>query len=579
MSNDPHALRPGASIAGYNIIRVLGVGGFGITYEADSPFTGKRVAIKEFFPRGIASREGNTRIIYAERDMEVVQWALKRFESSTLDQCRLKHPNIVDVIHYVKDNGTGYMIMEYVEGETLEHWLREGNRPPAPEELRLLMEPVLSALEYLHSRKMIHRDIAPDNIMVRADGRPMIIDFGAIKLIEQETQIRSNAEKSFMVAKQFYSPPEQIQDDGELDHRADIYATGAVLYRAFAGRPPVSAEERMQKLAFGKPDPLTLAAAAAPRLPRDLAAAIDRALSFNADNRQATIAELREALGWDDGAGLAATVALSRDADGARDDPVPKRSKLPWLLPLAGIATVLVAIVFAADLVSLSRSFAPKLAAPAPAPKFDEVKVVPQMPVHTTPAETPETKQATDATQLPDPPMAPLDGRYAGEITITRAESFVPGRILTTCQIDSRFAVAFLVQGDTVHITNANETFAVKIGEDNIVRVSRNFKVQRQDGPPIDTVRSFSAAASGDRIVGDFSSTGAFGVCRGKIVAVRVETPPAVPPSPEAKSETPPVICNKKTGTCAQFVNEPIPGKQCFRNPAGTTYAWRCKTN
>jgi serine/threonine protein kinase len=90
--------------------------------------------------------------------------------------------------------------------------------------------------------------------MIRADGTPMIIDFGAIKLIGQQTQLRSGA-RSFAVMKQFYSPPEQIEEGGELDHRADIYSIGAVLYRALSGGPPTSAEERMQKRAFGKPDP------------------------------------------------------------------------------------------------------------------------------------------------------------------------------------------------------------------------------------------------------------------------------------------------------------------------------------
>ncbi|MBY0530380.1 MAG: serine/threonine protein kinase [Xanthobacteraceae bacterium] len=525
MSNDPHALRPGASIAGYNIIRVLGVGGFGITYEADSPFTGKRVAIKEFFPRGIASREGNTRIIYAERDMEVVQWALKRFESSTLDQCRLDHPNIVDVIHYVKDNGTGYMIMEYVEGETLEHWLREGNRPPAPEELRLLMEPVLSALEYLHSRKMIHRDIAPDNIMVRADGRPMIIDFGAIKLIEQETQIRSNAEKSFMVAKQFYSPPEQIQDDGELDSRADIYATGAVLYRAFAGHPPVSAEERMQKLAFGKPDPLTLAAAAAPRLPRDLAAAIDRALSFNADNRQATIAELREALGWDEGAGLTATVALPRDADDARDDPVPKRSKLPWLLPLAGIAAILAAIVFGSGLVPLSKLFAPQAVAPAPVPKLDEVKVVPQMPVHTPPPEesvkkeeNPKQQAATPPDQQSQTPPA-FPKWFAGEVTLYRAVPNDPALPLTTCVIGRRLAFIVLVEGSKLRVSQGANTFFIDLQPDGSFDFESAFTDTGPKARQLLRKIKFAGTITPERMQGDFVSSIDLGSCHGKFTA------------------------------------------------------------
>lgn len=387
MADDLHALRPGASIAGYNIIRVLGAGGFGITYEADSPYTGKRVAIKEFFPRGIVSREG-THVVYAERDTEVVEWALKRFESSTLDQCKLRHTNIVDVVHYVKDNGTGYMIMEYVEGETLEHWLRGREFLPEADELEPLLSPVLAALEYLHTRNMVHRDIAPDNIMIRGDGTPMLIDFGAIKLIGQETQLRSEA-KTFAVMKQFYSPPEQVEEGGELDHRADIYSIGAVFYRAFSGFPPVSAEERMRERAYGRADPYVPLAAHAPHVSPDVAQAVDRALAFHADERHGKIAGFREALNWA-GSSNATTFILPENRN---DAPVRRRSALPWLLPLAGIAGIGVAVLYWNGLIAVPQFNTEVVTAPEP-PKLDDVMEVPQSPVHT-PQDANAPKQET----------------------------------------------------------------------------------------------------------------------------------------------------------------------------------------
>ncbi|MBX3522001.1 MAG: protein kinase [Xanthobacteraceae bacterium] len=331
IQNDPNALKTGSKIAGYEILRVIGSGGFGITYEAASPITGKHVAIKEFFPRGIASREESTRIIFAARDADLAAWALKRFESSTTDQCRLRHPNIVDVIHYVKDNDTGYMIMEYVEGETLEDWLKQRETPPRPDELRPLLDPVFSALEYLHAQKLIHRDIAPDNIMVRPNGTPVIIDFGAIKLIEQQTQARSKTNRSFTVSKQFYSPPEQVQEGADqLDMRADVYAMAATIYRALAGRPPASAEERTQQIAFGNGDPLKPLATLAPSLPASFASAIDRALAFNARNRTPSIDALREEIGWGDAGATAATAAVSA---APASKPEPKFSTTPSSAP------------------------------------------------------------------------------------------------------------------------------------------------------------------------------------------------------------------------------------------------------
>jgi serine/threonine protein kinase len=383
MADNSHTLQPGVSIAGYQIVRVLGKGGFGITYEAYSPFTGKRVAIKEFFPRQVASREGDTRVVYSEKDLEIVQWALKRFESSTLDHCKLKHPNIVDVIHYVKDNNTGYMIMEYVGGLTLDDWLRGREFLPTPEELEPVISPVLSALEYLHARNMIHRDIAPDNIMIREDGTPMVIDFGAIKLFRRDTDQDAQDDNyyTYAVMKEFYSPPEQIRQDAKPDHRADIYSIGAVLYRAFSGQRPVTAADRMNDLAFGKADPYVPLADIASHVTPQVASAVDRALSFNADERHAEVADLRAELDWPDEGGVP-TFVIPRD-----DEPefVRRRSILPWLLPLIGIAVIGVAVAYVNGFIALPKSGTEIVKTPDPAPKLDEVKEVPQVPVHTQP--------------------------------------------------------------------------------------------------------------------------------------------------------------------------------------------------
>jgi len=403
VQNDPNALKTGSKIAGYEILRVIGSGGFGITYEAASPITGKHVAIKEFFPRGIASREESTRIVFASRDVDLVEWALKRFESSTSDQCKLKHPNIVDVIHYVKDNDTGYMIMEYVEGETLEHWLRQRRSPPSLGELRLLIEPVFGALEYLHARKLIHRDIAPDNVMVRADGTPIIIDFGAIKMIEQETQLRSKTNRSFAVSKQFYSPPEQVQESTDkLDARADVYALAATIYRALAGRPPVSAEERTQQIAFGNGDPLQPLGKLAPQLNAEFAAAIDRALAFNLRDRTPSIEALREAIGWSATQATAATVAVSAAQSSPDFQRLPYSAPTPatdlpakkhlrrWIAPGAVAAAIALAfILVVGNALNLFGTRGPALIVQQPPPVLTRQPQPVQQPQVATKRETP----------------------------------------------------------------------------------------------------------------------------------------------------------------------------------------------
>src|SRR5262249_3683808 len=157
------------------------------------------------------------------------------------------------------------------------HWLKQRERPPSPTELRPLIEPILSAIEYVHDSGRIHRDIAPDNIMIRSDGRPVLIDFGAVKTIEQ----RTTTVRTFLVAKPNYSPPQQTEDGARLDRTADIYALGAVLYRAFAGAPPVDAERaRLREVAFGRRDPYVTLAQAAVNLAPEIVASVDRALAF-----------------------------------------------------------------------------------------------------------------------------------------------------------------------------------------------------------------------------------------------------------------------------------------------------------
>lgn len=294
----PFALRPGTMITGYEVVRAIGAGGFGITYEGYNPITERRVAIKEFFPRGIASRDDATRIAYSKQDNEVVEWALKRFAESTNRLAKLKHPHIIEVLNYVADNGTGYMVMEHVDGITLEEWLRSLATPPQLAELGPIFDPIFDALEYVHSMNLIHRDIAPDNIMIRKDdGQPVLIDFGALKIIEQHTRAHGTAPKSFGVMKQNYSPPEQGEEGGPADPRVDVYSLAATIYRAIAGKPPVDADKRKTDLALrGVDSYVPVAQAAQTSVPKEFADTLDAALSLRPEGRPATIAELRQRL-------------------------------------------------------------------------------------------------------------------------------------------------------------------------------------------------------------------------------------------------------------------------------------------
>ena len=226
MSDLEHALPRGTRIAGYEITGCIGAGGFGITYTAFNKFTERQVAIKEFFPDGVASRSmASTELLVFDGQEETLRWALHKFEATTTDLCRLSHPNIVRVIDYYPGNRTGYMVMEYLRGMTLKEWLADRRRPPRPAELAPMLEPVLDALEYLHGLGLIHRDIAPDNIFICDDNRPVLIDFGAVSL-DRSTQ-GSAARPTAIIKKRSFTAPDQARGMSLPNPTADVYSLGA----------------------------------------------------------------------------------------------------------------------------------------------------------------------------------------------------------------------------------------------------------------------------------------------------------------------------------------------------------------
>ncbi|MBX3507124.1 MAG: hypothetical protein KF895_16730, partial [Parvibaculum sp.] len=346
-----------------------------------------------------------------------------------------------------------------------------------------------------------------------------------------------------------------------------IYATGAVLYRALAGQPPANAEDRMQKLAFGKPDPIKPLAMFAPGLPHEIAAAIDRALSFNAESRQPKIGELRAALGWGEGEGSVPTIALPRDAD-ARRMPLraqkEKRSKLPWLLPLAGIAVVLMAALILSGVITLPVG-KEIVETPPPAPKFDEMKVVPQMQVHTPPeAETPkeQTKQEeieprsqqaeprSEQQALVPPAMVcppgqqELDGKcvspaaaypkwFTGEITLVRAEPVNPSLPLTACVPGRRVPLIILVEGGKLRISQGGNTYFVDFNADGTFDYSGGIDDTGANGRPLLNKIKVKGRITAQKIEASYANTVERGSCFGTFTAVAaVSAQPQFPPAP-----------------------------------------------
>ena len=280
-----NALPIGTRLERYVIEEVLGVGGFGVTYLAEHELLKKRFAIKEHFPPQFAVRDAASgRLV--PTDIGTFQWALDCFLREARMLARLRHPNIVAVSDVLEANHTGYMVLEYERGRSLNDWLRSLGRPPTQSELDTLIAPLLAALSYIHACGLLHRDVAPDNIILReGDGSPCLIDFGSAR-----EAVANRSQTMSTVVKPGYSPPEQYARSGRAEGPwSDIYALAATLYRAVTRKPPAEATER-QLLDELKPVSEMLDGQHGYRA--SFLAAIDASLRLNTDDRPQSVEQL-----------------------------------------------------------------------------------------------------------------------------------------------------------------------------------------------------------------------------------------------------------------------------------------------
>ena len=244
MEENLHCLRKGTRLIGRYIIEsVLGQGGFGITYLGIDELHEKKVAIKEFFPQGIVTRNieyKDTVTVTFVGEKDNYEKGKERFLKEARTMAKFsKDEGIVKALDFFEINNTAYIVMEYLEGITLKRYLRENQRI-APEDLIELLVPLIESLDEIHSQGMIHRDISPDNIMVLPDGRIKLMDFGAAR------DYTEFGEKSLsIVLKPGYAPPEQYQTHGIQGPWTDIYALCATMYKCITGENPPDAIERV----------------------------------------------------------------------------------------------------------------------------------------------------------------------------------------------------------------------------------------------------------------------------------------------------------------------------------------------
>ena len=282
------ALPQGTSIRDFEFHRVLGHGGFGMTYLGWNLALDIPVAIKEYLPGDLATREQDGSVVpQSSQAASDFQWGLERFLDEARTLARFQHPNIVRVLHFFEAHSTAYIVMEYAEGETLsEHIERKGSLQEA--ELKAILYPLLSALEVVHQADFLHRDIKPGNIVLRdSDGSPVLLDFGAAR---QAVGAKSRSVTSIVTPG--YAPIEQYSSRGRQGAWTDIYALGGVCYRALTGDVPEDATDRVRH------DPLVpVAQRCAGRASQGLLAAVDWALSVDEGDRPQSVGAWREAMG------------------------------------------------------------------------------------------------------------------------------------------------------------------------------------------------------------------------------------------------------------------------------------------
>ena len=282
-----NALRQGHRLQEYELVRVLGFGGFGMTYLGFDHNLDKPVAVKEYLPSDIAIRTDARSVApQASNFRGDFQWGLERFLDEARTLARFDHPNIIRVYRFFEAHGTGYIVMEYAEGEPLSaHLERKG--PLQEAELKVILYPLLDGLEVVHQANFLHRDIKPGNIVLRdSDGSPVLLDFGSAR---QAVGTKSRSVTSIVTPG--YAPIEQYSSRGRQGPWTDLYALGGVCYRVLTGQVPQDATDRMRH------DPLVpVVKQCAGRASAAFLSSVDWALSVDEGDRPQSVGAWREAM-------------------------------------------------------------------------------------------------------------------------------------------------------------------------------------------------------------------------------------------------------------------------------------------
>ena len=272
----------------YILGRVLGIGGFGITYIALDIQTNQKCAIKEYLPTEFAIRDSNTGIVAPRGgdNKKIYDYGMLRFLNEIeILKLFVNHPNIVSFRDTFQENGTVYLVMEYVDGVNLKSMARNMHNRIPYHIMADILEKMTSALEYVHSRGVLHRDISPDNILIKSDGTVKLIDFGASMRIEDVHQKQYS-----IILRPGFAPPEQYITEGKHGPWSDVYSLCATAYICLTGKAVPKADTMTSSSSVPPVSSLV------PEIPSDFSDALQKGLQLDIFKRQRSMTELAKNL-------------------------------------------------------------------------------------------------------------------------------------------------------------------------------------------------------------------------------------------------------------------------------------------
>lgn len=325
-AREAYHLSPGTFLNDRYIIgKVLGFGGFGVTYIGYDTVLQKTMAIKEYLPGDFSTRLPDTTqvtVFSGERTEQFLKGMRKVLDEAKRLARFQGEPGIVSIYDFFEDNQTAYIVMEYLDGETLKSRIdREGKIPP--KEAAEIVQKVINALKKVHEARIIHRDLSPDNIYLLKNGDVKVIDFGAAR---QATSTQNSKSLSVLI-KQGFSPEEQYGSRGVQGTWTDVYALAATYYKMLTGVTPPDAMERMAKDTIKRPSNMGIS------LPKNTEAALMNALHVKIEDRTQTMEDFEKELGSES--------AKERVVKQKREDigKIPVLLKLVFALCFVGLIT------------------------------------------------------------------------------------------------------------------------------------------------------------------------------------------------------------------------------------------------